>query len=106
MRLFCPLSQEEGDEDVMFKMVFVVNMELSMGVGKVYVKTVALPKQLNVQYKVSQSADIFSAPPPGGSAGGPCSCGSVPGHAGEEYLERDGLEMGPCWVRQSILNNS
>lgn len=27
--------QEEGDEDMMFKMVFVVNMELSMGVGKV-----------------------------------------------------------------------
>ncbi|KTG46249.1 hypothetical protein cypCar_00003854 [Cyprinus carpio] len=28
-------NEEEGDEDLMFKMVFVVNMELSMGVGKV-----------------------------------------------------------------------
>ncbi|XP_056315509.1 UBA_like_SF and PTH2 domain-containing protein [Danio aesculapii] len=27
-------NEEEGDEDLMFKMVFVVNMELSMGVGK------------------------------------------------------------------------
>lgn len=30
-------AQEEGDEDMMFKMVFIVNMELSMGVGKVYI---------------------------------------------------------------------
>lgn len=29
------ILQEEGDEDTIFKMVFVVNMELSMGVGKV-----------------------------------------------------------------------
>ncbi|XP_006631065.1 probable peptidyl-tRNA hydrolase 2 [Lepisosteus oculatus] len=28
-------NEEEGDEDLSFKMVFVVNMELSMGVGKV-----------------------------------------------------------------------
>lgn len=28
-------SQEEGDDDLMFKMVFVVNMDLAMGVGKV-----------------------------------------------------------------------
>ncbi|TRZ03562.1 hypothetical protein DNTS_013481 [Danionella cerebrum] len=28
-------NEEEGDEDFMYKMVFVVNMELSMGVGKV-----------------------------------------------------------------------
>ncbi|XP_041081260.1 probable peptidyl-tRNA hydrolase 2 [Polyodon spathula] len=28
-------NEEEGDEDLWFKMVFVVNMELSMGVGKV-----------------------------------------------------------------------
>ncbi|XP_063071183.1 UBA_like_SF and PTH2 domain-containing protein [Engraulis encrasicolus] len=28
-------NEEEGDEDLMFKMVFVVNMDLSMGVGKV-----------------------------------------------------------------------
>ena len=27
--------QEEGDDDIMFKMVFVVNMDLAMGVGKV-----------------------------------------------------------------------
>lgn len=27
--------QEEGDDDLMFKMVFVVNMDLAMGVGKV-----------------------------------------------------------------------
>jgi len=32
--------QEEGDEDLMFKMVFVVNMELSMGVGKVDILTI------------------------------------------------------------------
>ncbi len=32
---FFSFLQEEGDEDMMFKMVFVVNMELSMGVGKV-----------------------------------------------------------------------
>ncbi|XP_071241175.1 probable peptidyl-tRNA hydrolase 2 isoform X2 [Salvelinus alpinus] len=28
-------EQEEGDDDLMFKMVFVVNMDLAMGVGKV-----------------------------------------------------------------------
>lgn len=28
-------SQEEGNEDLTFKMVFVVNMDLAMGVGKV-----------------------------------------------------------------------
>uniref|UniRef100_A0A671KDE7 peptidyl-tRNA hydrolase n=1 Tax=Sinocyclocheilus anshuiensis TaxID=1608454 RepID=A0A671KDE7_9TELE len=28
-------NEDEGDEDLMYKMVFVVNMELSMGVGKV-----------------------------------------------------------------------
>uniref|UniRef100_A0A672IR19 peptidyl-tRNA hydrolase n=1 Tax=Salarias fasciatus TaxID=181472 RepID=A0A672IR19_SALFA len=28
-------NEEEGDEDLMFKMVFVVNMDLAMGVGKV-----------------------------------------------------------------------
>lgn len=31
-------TQEEGDEDLLFKMVFVVNMDLGMGVGKVMVK--------------------------------------------------------------------
>lgn len=33
--------QEEGDDDLMFKMVFVVNMDLAMGVGKVglYINT-------------------------------------------------------------------
>lgn len=30
--------QEEGDDDLMFKMVFVVNMDLAMGVGKVSLK--------------------------------------------------------------------
>ncbi|KAM3838067.1 putative peptidyl-tRNA hydrolase 2, partial [Diretmus argenteus] len=28
-------NEEEGDDDLMFKMVFVVNMDLAMGVGKV-----------------------------------------------------------------------
>ncbi|KAG9352967.1 hypothetical protein JZ751_017543 [Albula glossodonta] len=28
-------NEDEGDEDLMFKMVFVVNMDLSMGTGKV-----------------------------------------------------------------------
>ncbi|XP_012728825.1 UBA_like_SF and PTH2 domain-containing protein [Fundulus heteroclitus] len=28
-------NEEEGDEDLMFKMVFVVNMDLGMGVGKI-----------------------------------------------------------------------
>ncbi|XP_018615743.1 probable peptidyl-tRNA hydrolase 2 [Scleropages formosus] len=28
-------NEEEGDDDLIFKMVFVVNMDLSMGVGKV-----------------------------------------------------------------------
>ncbi|XP_036389331.1 probable peptidyl-tRNA hydrolase 2 [Megalops cyprinoides] len=28
-------NEEEGDEDLIYKMVFVVNMDLSMGVGKV-----------------------------------------------------------------------
>lgn len=32
--VFCG-PQEEGDDDLMFKMVFVVNMDLAMGVGKV-----------------------------------------------------------------------
>ncbi|XP_023682584.1 probable peptidyl-tRNA hydrolase 2 [Paramormyrops kingsleyae] len=31
-------NEEEGDEDLMFKMVFIVNMDLSMGVGKVAVQ--------------------------------------------------------------------
>ena len=31
----CSDPQEEGDDDLMFKMVFVVNMDLAMGVGKV-----------------------------------------------------------------------
>lgn len=31
----CCDPQEEGDDDLMFKMVFVVNMDLAMGVGKV-----------------------------------------------------------------------
>lgn len=31
----CSAPQEEGDDDLMFKMVFVVNMDLAMGVGKV-----------------------------------------------------------------------
>ncbi len=36
MSLFVSFDpQEEGDDDVMFKMVFVVNMDLAMGVGKV-----------------------------------------------------------------------
>lgn len=36
MSLFvCSDPQEEGDDDLMFKMVFVVNMDLAMGVGKV-----------------------------------------------------------------------
>ncbi|KAJ8259067.1 hypothetical protein COCON_G00180790 [Conger conger] len=36
MYYFNKLENEyEGDEDLMFKMVFVVNMDLSMGVGKV-----------------------------------------------------------------------
>lgn len=30
----CSDLQEEGDDDLMFKMVFVVNMDLAMGVGK------------------------------------------------------------------------
>lgn len=33
--LVCCDPQEEGDDDLMFKMVFVVNMDLAMGVGKV-----------------------------------------------------------------------
>lgn len=34
--LLCsPTPQEEGEDDLMFKMVFVVNMDLAMGVGKV-----------------------------------------------------------------------
>lgn len=33
--LVCSDPQEEGDDDLMFKMVFVVNMDLAMGVGKV-----------------------------------------------------------------------
>ncbi|XP_061545108.1 UBA_like_SF and PTH2 domain-containing protein isoform X1 [Phycodurus eques] len=32
---FNKLENEEGDEDLMYKMVFVVNMDLAMGVGKV-----------------------------------------------------------------------
>ncbi|XP_077385410.1 putative peptidyl-tRNA hydrolase 2 [Festucalex cinctus] len=35
MYYFNKLENEEGDEDFMYKMVFVVNMELAMGVGKV-----------------------------------------------------------------------
>lgn len=31
----CSDLQEEGDDDLVFKMVFVVNMDLAMGVGKV-----------------------------------------------------------------------
>ncbi|XP_027857559.1 probable peptidyl-tRNA hydrolase 2 isoform X1 [Xiphophorus couchianus] len=31
-------NEEEGDEDLLFKMVFVVNMDLGMGVGKVMEK--------------------------------------------------------------------
>lgn len=35
MSLFvCFGPQEEGDDDLMFKMVFVVNMDLAMGIGK------------------------------------------------------------------------
>lgn len=30
-------NEEEGDEDLLYKMVFVVNMDLGMGVGKVNV---------------------------------------------------------------------
>lgn len=30
----CSDPQEEGDDDLMFKMVFVVNMDLAMGIGK------------------------------------------------------------------------
>ena len=35
----------------------------------------------------------------GGSPGWSCCCGFVPGSAGEEQLEGDGLEVGPQWVR-------
>ncbi|XP_055765127.1 probable peptidyl-tRNA hydrolase 2 isoform X1 [Salvelinus fontinalis] len=35
MYYFNKLENEEGDDDLMFKMVFVVNMDLAMGVGKV-----------------------------------------------------------------------
>lgn len=35
----------------------------------------------------------------GCSPSGPCCCGIVPDAAGEEQLERDGLEVGPQRVR-------
>lgn len=35
LKMYLFLFQEEDDEDVLFKMVFVINMDLSMGVGKV-----------------------------------------------------------------------
>ncbi|KAG7283586.1 hypothetical protein CRUP_026513 [Coryphaenoides rupestris] len=46
-------NEEEGDDDLMFKMVFVVNMDLAMGMGKVAAQVghaaVGLAKKVVVQ---------------------------------------------------------
>jgi len=42
----------------------------------------------------------------GGGTGGSCCSGFVSGFAGEKQLEGNGLEMGPCWVRDANVVSS
>uniref|UniRef100_A0A668RQH5 UBA domain-containing protein n=1 Tax=Oreochromis aureus TaxID=47969 RepID=A0A668RQH5_OREAU len=76
-------NEEEGDDDLIYKMVFVVNMDLAMGIGKW--------ESLGCYILLSLT---------GGCSGWSCCCGLVPGSTREEQLEGDGLEVGPQWGQE------
>ncbi|XP_039979176.1 UBA_like_SF and PTH2 domain-containing protein isoform X2 [Xiphias gladius] len=85
-------NEEEGDDDLMFKMVFVVNMDLAMGVGKIscFIFIIMIRRNPSWSWEKIRS----------GSPGWSCCCRFVPGSTGEEQLEGNGLEVGPQWSQE------